>query len=57
MLSGATCTNKCTANEYAAGCGSVGPGAPSITYADPPAACRLVYPTHDGNAFFCCQCL
>ena len=54
---GATCTNKCKANEYAASCGSVGPGDPSITYADPPAGCRLGLATPAGVAFYCCPCL
>jgi hypothetical protein len=54
---GATCTDKCSANEYAVSCGSVGPGNPSITYADPPAACRLVLASPAGVAFYCCPCL
>jgi hypothetical protein len=53
----ATCANKCNANEYAAACGSVGPPDPSITYANPPAACRIVYPTPAGVTFYCCPCL
>jgi hypothetical protein len=54
---GATCTDKCSTNEYAASCGSVGPGNPAITYADPPAACRLILASPAGVAFYCCPCL
>jgi hypothetical protein len=54
---GATCTNKCAANEYAVSCGAIGPGDPSITYADAPAGCRLAIATPAGIAFYCCPCL
>jgi len=53
----ATCTNKCKASEYAASCGGIGPGDPSITYMDPPSSCRLALATPGGIAFYCCLCL
>ena len=54
---GATCTDKCSATEYAVSCGSIGPGNPSITYADPPAGCRSLPPNPGGISMYCCPCL
>ena len=54
---GATCTDECSANEYALACGSIGPGDPSITYADAPAGCRSLPPNPGGISLYCCPCL
>ena len=54
---GATCTDKCSANEYAVSCGSIGPGNPAITYADAPAGCRSLPPNPGGVSLSCCPCL
>jgi hypothetical protein len=54
---GATCTDKCSATEYAVSCGSIGPGNPSITYADAPAGCRSLPPNPGGISLYCCPCL
>jgi hypothetical protein len=54
---GSTCTDTCDANEYAVSCGGIGPGDPSITYADPPAACRFASANPGGIAYYCCPCL
>jgi Transposase len=51
---GATCTDKCGANEYAVSCGGIGPSAPS---ADPPAACRFAAAIPAGIEYYCCPCL
>ncbi len=47
-----TCHNDCTANEYAAACGGIGPG----PVPDPPAGCRSLGANPGGVAFYCCPC-
>ena len=51
---GATCTSKCAANEYATSCG--GPPSSNVTYQGLPASCHSVGGTPGGNLYGCCPC-
>ncbi|MBI5535790.1 MAG: hypothetical protein HY898_23935 [Deltaproteobacteria bacterium] len=47
-----TCSNVCTEKQYAAACGSIGPG-PHI---EPPAGCETTLQTPAGVSLNCCPC-
>jgi hypothetical protein len=47
------CEDQCNADEYAVGCGGVGPAGPS---AQLPAGCRSLPPNPGGVLFGCCPC-
>jgi len=46
------CVDLCHADEYAVGCGEVGPG----SWPSPPASCRLLPPNPGGTTAACCPC-
>ena len=47
-----TCHDRCGLNEYAAVCGSIGPGPIS----DPPAGCHTQLASPGGTVSYCCPC-
>ncbi len=49
------CKNQCATNEYAALCGSIGPGA--LSDVEIPTGCRMALATPGGVAFYCCPCM
>lgn len=51
---GATCTNKCAADEYVVSCGGIGP---TTSQFNPPAACHFAGAVPAGIAYYCCPCL
>jgi hypothetical protein len=47
------CQDQCNADEYAVGCGGIGPAGPSVPL---PASCRSIAPNPGGVLFGCCPC-